>query len=62
MGKKKNNPGIYAEITALKSDVAVLKSDVGWLKEQLRKVDNRLWGILAGVIVSILLGLLKFVH
>jgi len=47
------------DVAILKSDVAMLKSDVAWLKRLYRSLDYRVWLILAGVIITILVALLR---
>jgi len=47
------------DVAILKSDVAMLKSDVAWLKHLYRSLDYRVWLILAGVIITILVALLR---
>ena len=50
-----------AEINSLKIDVATVKTDVGWLKDAVKRVDQRLWYVLATVIGMGLLGILAAV-
>ena len=50
-----------AEINSLKIDVATIKTDVGWLKDTVKRVDQRLWYVLATVIGMGLLGILAAV-
>ena len=50
-----------AEINSLKIDVAMIKTDVGWLKDVVKRVDQRLWYVLASVIGMGLLGILAAV-
>jgi peptidoglycan hydrolase CwlO-like protein len=47
------------DVAILKSDVVMLKNDVAWLKRLYRSLDYRVWLILAGVIITILVALLR---
>jgi predicted nuclease with TOPRIM domain len=47
------------DVSSLKSDVSSLKNDVAWLKHLYKSLDYRVWFILAGVIVTILVSLLR---
>jgi hypothetical protein len=65
MGQEKRDPlderltRLESDITGLKSDIASLKRDVAWLKELYRSLDYRVWFIVAGVILTILISLLR---
>jgi len=50
---------IENDIALLKNDVASLKSDVAWLKHLYKSLDYRVWFLVAGVIITILIGLLR---
>ena len=50
---------IEDRLTRVEDDVAVLKSDVAWLKRLYKSLDYRVWFILAGVVVTILMSLLR---
>jgi len=50
---------LKSDVAMLKGDVAVLKSDVAWLKRLYKSLDYRVWFILAGVVVTILMSLLR---
>jgi hypothetical protein len=50
---------LKSDVATLKNDVAILKSDVAWLKRLYRSLDYRAWLILAGVIITILVALLR---
>lgn len=59
---KKSDPvldKIVIEVHEHNVKLAELGNDVGWLRSEFKKLDYRLWGILTGVILSILIVLLK---
>ena len=41
----------------IESDVALLKSGIAWLKHLYKSLDYRVWFLVAGVIITILIGL-----
>ena len=50
-----------AEINSLKIDATAIKTDVNWLKDAVKRVDQRLWYVLATVVGMGLLGILAAV-
>ncbi len=56
--RKKDNPG---HITTALCDAyrEVMKTEIKGLKDDMKKIDNRTWQILAGIGVTILLTLLS---
>lgn len=48
---------IESDAASLKSDVALLKSGIAWLKHLYKSLDYRVWFLVAGVIITILIGL-----
>ena len=52
---------LKTDVNALKIDVAIVKTDVSWLKNTVKRVDQRLWYVLATVIGMGLLGILAAV-
>lgn len=67
MAGKGNNPNIatlQAKIETLTNEVhkhntelAVVKNDTSWIKDRLDRIDTRTWGILSGIIISILVSI-----
>lgn len=56
--KKKDNPG-YIDSKLCKAYRETLKTEIKGLTDDMKKIDNRTWQILAGIGVSILLTLLS---
>ena len=65
---KRDINALYKHADIANQEMATIKSDVGWIKEvmekweiRLEKLDERLWLILGGVVLTILVEiLLKF--
>jgi len=67
--KKKNPNNPYVEIpfcngryTDIKTNIAILQTDITWIKEKLNTLDKRVWYIVTGIIVAIILNLLQMVE
>jgi hypothetical protein len=58
MEKEKQDP-IEEKLTRIEGDVASLKGDVAWLKHLYKSLDYRVWFLVAGVIITILISLLR---
>jgi len=56
---KSDVAALKTDVAALKSDVATLKRDVAWLRDLYRSLDYRVWFILAGVIITMLVSILR---
>ncbi|KPV65536.1 MAG: hypothetical protein AOA65_0044 [Candidatus Bathyarchaeota archaeon BA1] len=58
MAERKEDP-VSERLAKIESDIASLKNDVAWLKQLYKSLDYRVWFILGGVIVTILVSLLR---
>jgi hypothetical protein len=45
------------EMSAIKTDMEIIKHDIIWIKDLLNKVDNRVWIILATIILGTLINI-----
>jgi len=54
---KRNNPDqlLMSELVDLKSRVSALEESNRWIVDSLKSLDRKVWGVLAGVMVLILL-------
>jgi len=61
MGKDENDPNPGSAITetviALCQDMAAVKTDIKWLKAQMNSADRKLWAIITGIIISLLINI-----
>jgi len=55
MAKKKGNPELIIE---LNERVTRLETDISWIKEKISCLDRKVWYILTGIIISILVAIL----
>lgn len=47
------------QLNSINVEMAMVRTDVGWLKGEFKKLDYRVWAILAGTVISILVVIFK---
>jgi hypothetical protein len=58
MKKKNSNPIIFERIASLEADVGWLKNDVKEIKGKIKEIDQKIWYIITGIVISILITIL----
>ncbi|MGB9760408.1 MAG: hypothetical protein ACPLZG_11320 [Thermoproteota archaeon] len=59
MAEEQKDDPIVEELTRIENRLAKVESDIAWLKQLYKSLDYRVWFIVAGVIVTILITLLR---
>lgn len=58
MVRKKNDPPLLFEFN---ERITRLETDMTWVKDKLKCLDKRLWYILTGIVISILLTIMTVI-
>ena len=55
---KDSDPNFFERLASLETDVGWLKNDISDIKSKIKEIDQKIWYIITGIVISILITIL----